>query len=188
MSKMSAVRALTHLAFLAAVVVMTMLGTSRASWAQFPVKDVVLPIPTGGGPPVIIDLNKSTLPPDQQRPYEKPFDFFGLLPPTIEGVCAQVTPTYIAVTDGQQHFRVFTYKPGLNPPPDVVAGRTVKVAFTRLNNGLFQATAIRSTGTKKFTVSGVPIPNDPTGSGPPITSEQGVPNMTVKPANGVIAP
>lgn len=188
MSKMSAVRALTHLAFLAAVVTLTMLGASRASWAQFPVKDVVLPIPTGGGPPVLIDLNRSKLPPDQQLPYEKPFDFFGLLPPIIEGVCAQVTPTYLAVTDGQQHFRVFTYKPGLNPPAEAVAGRTVKVAYTRLSNGLFQATAIQVTGKKKFTVSGVPIPNDPTGSGVPITSEQGVPNLNVKPVNGVIAP
>lgn len=185
---MSAVRRFLSRTVLAAVALTMTLSMVGPGWAQMPLTDLTIPIPTGAGPTVLLNVNKTNRPPDQQQPYAKPFDAFGLLPPAVSGVCAQVTPTYIAVIDGQQIVRVFTYKQGYTPPSDVVAGRSVRLTYTRLSNGLFQTSHVRATGSGQGRVTGVPIPADQTPANPPMPTSQGVPNLNVKPVNGVIAP
>lgn len=157
---------------------------TSAAWAQMPIKNVTIPIPPiHGGPPVMIDLNPQKLPPGVQAPVNKPFDFFGLLPSSASGMVAQVTQSYVAITDGMQHFKVFTFKQGFQPPADVIAGRQVKVNYKLLDNGLLEVIGLHTTG-GKVTASGMAVPTFNVGPGV-VPQSAPVQNINVKPFNGV---
>jgi hypothetical protein len=158
---------------------------SGGAWGQVPIKNITVPVPTNGGPTILLHVNPSTTPPGYQKPVEKPFDLFGLFPPTVDGVCAQVTNSYMAVMDSHGQFKVFTYKTGYVPPATIVAGRKIHVSYKVLDNGLFQLTSVRATGDDKFTITGAPIPTEQTvGTAAPVPTGAGVPNVNLKPANG----
>lgn len=166
---------------LATAVTVATASAAGSAWAQFPTTNVVVPvpIPVPHAPAIMLHVNPTITPPDQQRPVQKPFTFFGLLPTTSTGVCAQITSSYLAVMESSQSFRVFTFGNGYNPPPDVVAGRQVKVTYKTLDNGLLQVTNVHIVGERDVKV-------DAHGAVP--SASASVPNIDVKPMNGAPNP
>lgn len=131
----------------------------QTAWSQMPIKNVTLPIPSiHGGPPIILKLNPQSAPPTVQQPLRKPFDFWGLRPPSASGLCAQVTSGYLALIDGGHHYRVFTFPQGFILPQGLAAGRQIHVVYKVLDNGLNQVKKIQVGDLPRFTNSGPPIP------------------------------
>lgn len=139
----------------------TMVGVALVAGtacAQVPLKNISIPVPPiHGGPPVMINVNPQGLPVGTQAPVQQPFTMFGLLPPVVSGLCAQVTATYVSVTDGV-NFKVITLPPGFIAPQGLTAGRQIKVTYRLLNNGLLQATHVAVLSGPQPAFSGTDIP------------------------------
>lgn len=64
------------------------------------------------------------------------WDVFGLFPSSVTGICSAVSPTYVAVLDGQRHPHVFVVQGDYRMPPAVVPGRRIKVTYSKRSDGL----------------------------------------------------